>query len=53
MNSQKWIEYLSNKDSYYNQNHTRSQYYKGQTWDTGTPKPMPIDDAPDGIDIRI
>jgi len=53
MNSQKWIEYLSNKDSYANQNHKLSQYYKGTTWDTGTPKPMPIDDAPDGVDIRI
>jgi len=53
MNSQKWIEYLSRKDSYANQNHKSSKYYKGKKWDTGTPKPIPIDDAPDGIDIRI
>jgi len=53
MNSPEWIKYLSNKDSYANQNHKSSQYYEGKTWDTGTPKPMPIDDAPDGVDIRI
>ena len=41
------------KNSYDKQSHKSARYDKGKAWDTGTTKTMPIDDAPDGVYIRI